>query len=233
MSICGIYLLNFDNNESIYIGQSQDVESRYKRHVREMQQNKHYNYRVQSAYNNFGIPSLLILDQCSPIDLTDREMYWIDEFNSCKQGLNLRDKDESALRGPEANSAKYTREQILKVFELLTTENISRKDIEIATGVPVGNINSIARGASHLWLKEEFPSQYLILENIKYTTIGNSNSHGAHNKKWPDLVSPDGSVYKEITNLKKFCAEHNIPYDQIHRVCAKKANSAHGWKLSP
>lgn len=233
MSISGIYALNFNNGTSIYVGQSQDINTRISRHMREMQQQKHYNYRVQEAYNKFGIPEAVILEQCicNEKTLNDRENFWIDEFDSCRNGLNLRDKDESALRGVNSNAAKYTREQIIDVFEMLLDINNTPKYIESITGVPTGNINCIARSASHLWLKEEFPNKYSILESLKGKRVGIQNTLGSRGKKWPTIVSPEGVQYSDILNLKKFCTEHDIPYDQLHRVCSGKTNTAHGWSV--
>lgn len=234
MSISGIYALNFNNGSHIYIGQSQDISTRVSRHIREMQQQKHYNYRVQKAYNDFYLPEVVILEQNIYDNkiLNARENFWIDEFDSCRNGLNLRDKDESALRGVNSNASKYTREQILSVFEMLLDINNTPKYIESITGVPIGNINCIARSASHLWLKEEFPDRYRLLESLKGKRIGVQNTLGSRGKTWPTIVSPEGILYSEITNLKKFCVEHSIPYDQLYRVCIGRAKTAHGWKLS-
>jgi group I intron endonuclease len=216
----------------IYIGQSQDIHSRYSRHIREMTKNTHYNYKIQEAFNKYGVPELDIIEACQVSELTSKEMFWIDEFDSCKNGLNIRDKDDSALRGPNANSAKYTRKQIIQVFELLIANTpITRKEISQATGVPVGNINCIARGASHLWLKTEFPDEYKVLESYKHKSVGLSQSSIIKNGKTYSLVDSKGVVYSNITNLKRFCNEKDIPYDQIWRLCAGKAKSAHGWKV--
>jgi hypothetical protein len=163
--------------------------------------------------------------------LNDRENLWIEEFDSCRNGLNLRDKDESALRGTNSNASKYTREQILTVFNMLLKVSNTPKYIESATGVPTGNINAIARSASHLWLKEEFPDKYAILESLKGKRNGIQNTLGSRGKKWPTVVSPEGTQYSNILNLKKFCLEHDIPYDQMHRVCSGKNNTARGWSV--
>lgn len=231
MITCGIYLLNFNNYLSVYIGQSQDIESRYNRHIRDLKNNRHYNSKLQNAYRLYNIPFLEILEVCSAEDLTDKEMSWIDEFDSCKNGLNIRDRDDSALRGPNANSAKYSKQQIVDIFFLLIENKHSRATISEKTQVPIGNINSIARGASHLWLKESYPEEYKVLESLKYSTIGKSNSKGAHNKLWPALIDPLGNVYCSINNLREFCSTKNLPYDQFHRLCSGKAKSCHGWKI--
>jgi group I intron endonuclease len=233
MSTSGIYALNFNGGTNIYIGQSQDIDARTSRHIRDMQKQNHYNYRVQGAYNQFGLPEIVVLEvcDCDQESINRKENFWIDEFDSCRNGLNLRDKDESALRGVNSNSSKYTRQQILDTFELLLDINNTSKHIENITGVPSGNINCIARSASHLWLKEEFPDKYILMESLKGKRNGLQNTLASRGKVWPTLVSPNNTLYSNIPNLKKFCSEHMLPYDQIHRVCSGKSSSAHGWKV--
>jgi hypothetical protein len=233
MSTTGIYALNFNSGASVYVGQSQNIERRISRHKNDMQKQNHYNYRIQEAYNLYGLPEGVILEECVYDEkfLNSRENFWIDEFDCCRNGLNLRDKDESALRGVNSNAARYTRDQILKVFELLLNASNSSKYIESITGVPAGNVNCIARSASHLWLKEEFPEKYKVLESLVGKRVGLSHTLGSRGKVWPVLVSPDGKQYSGIVNLKGFCTEHNIPYDQVHRVCKGRTNSAHGWSV--
>lgn len=235
MSICGIYALSFNNGDHVYIGQSQNIHVRISRHMREMQQQKHYNYRVQNAYNKYGLPEAVVIEKCTPNAelLNAKENFWIDEFDSCLNGLNIRDKDESALRGTNSNAARYSKEQILQVFELLLDANNSSKYIESITGVPSGNINCIARSASHLWLKDEYPEKYVILESLKGTRQGLQHTLASKGKKWPIIVAPTGEQYSDIGNLKRFCETHSIPYDQMYRTCTGKRNSksTHGWYI--
>jgi hypothetical protein len=234
MSISGIYALSFNGGEAIYVGQSQDIEKRTRSHLRELTKSKHYNYKIQDAYNKFGTPEIIILEEC-PCDtkvLIRAENFWIDEFDSCRNGLNLRDKDETALRGVNANRAKYSLEQVLAVFDYLLDVKNTPKQISEWTGVPVGNINSISRGASHVWLKSEYPEKYAKLESLKGKRIGIQNTLGSRNRVWPDLVSPVGTKYTGITNLKEFCRLHNLPYDQMCRLCSGRYRICHGWTLA-
>lgn len=53
------------------------------------------------------------------------------------------------------------------------------------------------------------------------------------------LIGPDGSIYSNINNVRKFCAEHNIPNPKpIYALLTKTNPSGHhgfksykGWKL--
>lgn len=87
----GIYKITI-NDYYIYIGQSVDVKSRCKQHLRELKQNKHYNKRLQSVFNKY--PNSIkfeILEECEIDKLDEREMFYIDYYRSygTKHGLNM------------------------------------------------------------------------------------------------------------------------------------------------
>jgi hypothetical protein len=49
-------------------------------------------------------------------------------------------------------------------------------------------------------------------------------------KMHANLVAPDGTVYRDITNLKKFCKDHNISYSVIrHLLLGHTKKSKIGW----
>jgi group I intron endonuclease len=76
-----------------YIGQTQDINRRYKRHMRELENNKSNNVYFQKAWNKYGKDcfKFFIIEKCH-IDLLDeREIYWIKELHShsTESGYNI------------------------------------------------------------------------------------------------------------------------------------------------
>jgi group I intron endonuclease len=231
-NICGIYMMSFNDYNLIYIGQSIDIHKRFSRHLSDLRANRHYNNKITEAFKTFGPPTLDILEVCCSNNLDELENYYIKEFDSCINGLNIRNEEESILRGPLANSAKYTEAQILKIFELLCNPDNSSKYISEITGVPSGNINSIARGASHSWLSERFPDKYAYMISLKGTRNGRQNSLLNRNGKYhPELLSPTGEIYSEIDNLAEFCRTHNLPYCNMNKLVRGKKKSCGGWSV--
>ena len=87
---CGIYKFTNLINNQVYIGQSINIEQRYKQH----KTNCHLPDRNQSkfyqALNEFGIDnfSFEILELCEPDQLNDKEIYWINYYDAVNAGYN-------------------------------------------------------------------------------------------------------------------------------------------------
>ena len=90
MSI-GIYKIENLINGSIYIGQSIDIEKRWSTHISILNQNNHYNAHLQNAWNKYGSENFQfsIVEECKPLELNDREIYWIKKYDSFINGYNL------------------------------------------------------------------------------------------------------------------------------------------------
>lgn len=90
MSI-GIYKIENLINGSIYIGQSIDIEKRWSTHISILNQNNHYNAHLQNAWNKYGSENFKfsIVEECKQFELNDREIYWIDKYDSFINGYNL------------------------------------------------------------------------------------------------------------------------------------------------
>jgi len=71
----GIYLLNF-KDEAFYIGQSQDIETRWKQHRDKFVKGKAAE-KMQNAYNLYGMPMGIILVECHKDFLDTFENYFI------------------------------------------------------------------------------------------------------------------------------------------------------------
>lgn len=52
----GIYALYWEEQDLVYVGQSQDIARRFTEHKRKLKNTSHTNYKVQAAYNLYGIP---------------------------------------------------------------------------------------------------------------------------------------------------------------------------------
>lgn len=51
MKLCGVYILSSSDGEKIYIGSSQDMNKRIKRHFRDLKTNQHHNENLQKLWN--------------------------------------------------------------------------------------------------------------------------------------------------------------------------------------
>ena len=90
----GIYCIeNLETNKK-YIGQSVDVNDRWRRHKYDLNKNSHDNSYLQNAWNKYGEEyfSFYILEYCSADLLDEKERYYIDYYNTLDRdlGYNLK-----------------------------------------------------------------------------------------------------------------------------------------------
>lgn len=222
----GIYSLYWGEQDLIYIGQSQNIESRFKEHINLLNKNKHTNYKVQNAFNSYGLPKLIIIEECSINLLNDLEICWQKEFNSINS-LDLIEAGQVGY-GVNSNSSKYTKLQVLLVFKDLYKSNKNHKEIAFAQKVNIGLVDDISRGSSHLWIKYKYPKLYSKMKKLQtYRVIGVKDKE---NSLKGIVKSPDGEIY-EVYNIEKFCREHNLRGQHLGAVINSKRKIHLGWIL--
>lgn len=233
---CGIYKLVFKGTDKVYIGQSVNIERRYTTHCCTLRNNT-ANYKLIEAYSLYGLPEYEILSECTTVELDTQEDECIDIYNSVDNGFNIH---YTANQAPEYTgfgygNSKYTKDQILKVFDLLVNTNKTYSNIEELTGVPANSVCNISIGRSHVWLKEDYPAEYIKMHNYignreTYVVVSDKLSAKAKGITYPSIKSPDGLVYT-ITNAYKFAKENGLAPNHFQEVLNKHRKSHKGWKL--
>lgn len=86
----GIYKITCLATQEVYIGQSTAISRRWATHRRELKQGVHYNKHMQRTYDKYGEDSFVyeVLEQCPKNKLDEREIFYINLFNSYKKGFN-------------------------------------------------------------------------------------------------------------------------------------------------
>ena len=91
--MCGIYKIQNLINGKIYIGQSVDIQYRFKNHKSESFNPKSnaYDTAIHRAIRKYGVDnfSFDIIEECDQEKLREREIYWIDYYQSFGNGYNL------------------------------------------------------------------------------------------------------------------------------------------------
>lgn len=229
---CGIYKLNFNNTDKVYIGQSINIEKRFKEHIYELC-NQIHSIKMNAAYSLFGIPTLEILIECDSTELDITENEAIDIWNSKVLGFNTSTKASggSSLKGEDSPTSKYSNIQIIEIFNyLIDFPEVSFKDISNITEVPYGTIAMISQGSNHKWLAEKYPDRYLQLLSLKNTRYSLSNSAIRKNINYPKILSPEGICYK-VESPTSFAKLHNLDLSALSRVLNRNRESHKGWRL--
>lgn len=127
--ISGIYKITCVPTGKVYIGQSIDINRRWKEHLTKLINNNHYNEYLQSAWNKYGESNFVfeILEFCEVTELNNREIYYIQKLKTSirKNGFNLDSggksgsfKDEKSKEKLMKPVVQYSIEGVkLKVFK--------------------------------------------------------------------------------------------------------------------
>ena len=86
-----IYKITNDINDKVYIGKTNlTVEERFTQHLRDSAKRKYENRPLYSAINKYGKEHFFVqeLEECLTNDATEREQYWIQYYDSYKNGYN-------------------------------------------------------------------------------------------------------------------------------------------------
>lgn len=120
----GIYKITNKLNGKSYIGQSIDIKRRWKQHKKTTPQ-KNKNQLYQDFYmcgiENFNFE---ILEECDIKELDEREIYWINKFDTFYNGYNLTQGGKISLY-PTQSSVKST--YSLLYNDMVLYKNISFK----------------------------------------------------------------------------------------------------------
>lgn len=165
---CGIYCLYYETDDfQYYIGESLNIEGRYLRHCRELATNKHPNYKLARGHKTFGFPSISIIENTSAEIIKEREVHWIQEYNSFYNGMNLTTGGEGCGYGGDHPRAVYQESTYINILVELSSTKDNFTEIANRLRVDKDIVTNIASGASHTYLAESYPEEYALMMRKK------------------------------------------------------------------
>lgn len=89
---CGVYQFENIITNQRYIGQSAEIEDRYKKHIRLLELGIHHSIKLQKAWDKYGRENFIhsILTECPPDELLEQEGYYVTKYNSHIDGYNMK-----------------------------------------------------------------------------------------------------------------------------------------------
>jgi len=225
----GIYALVFTNCDLIYIGQSINIEKRFKEHIYSFNRGD-ANKKLLEAYKTYNTPELFILEETCQ-DLDSLELHYISKFDTVKNGLNEWAGPIKVLRGQAHPNSKYTNKQIEDIIILLSSDEIlSFKEIAKIVNVPISTVQNVSSGKVGSHLKNSFPKEYTILENRRNNRISEASSARGRGISYPIILSPNGEEYN-IENITKFAEKWGLNRSHLCGVLNGVRKSHKGWRL--
>lgn len=91
-SVSGIYAIYNLINGKRYIGQTKNLYERQCSHIGKLNRGVHANKHLQRSWNKYGANNFefVVLECCEFSQLNERELYWIDYYQSNIYGYNIR-----------------------------------------------------------------------------------------------------------------------------------------------
>lgn len=220
----GIYKLKFETGQ-YYIGQSVNLNNRYKEHCRLLLLNKHHNYKIQELYNKLNVlPTFEIIIECPVSELDTRESALINLKDvNC---LNIKAGGDNNF-GFNALTAKYLTVDIELAFLILVNNpGISHKEVAEFVGVDINTVHDISAGRNRAFteMKVRYPEEYQKLLKQKA-----NNTRG---KNTIVLQHEDGRVVTLISGeFSAFCKANNVQNSNLSKLISGQRKTTMGWKL--
>lgn len=116
--LSGIYKITNLINNKCYIGQSKHVSRRIQEHISSAHRvtAQDYNYPIHCAFRKYGLDNFDFELLESTTDLNIREQYYVNLFDSRKNGYNQTDGGYQSIR-----QIKLTKDDVIRIIEQLKT----------------------------------------------------------------------------------------------------------------
>ncbi len=114
----GIYKITNNVNNKCYIGASKDIEKRFEEHKSQYNSVQNYNKTLYRAFRKYGLNnfSFEIIEETSLENMFNREKYWINFYNSYKEGYNETLGGEGGYAPGEKNNwSKLTEKDVIAI----------------------------------------------------------------------------------------------------------------------
>lgn len=150
---CGIYKITNKINGHSYIGQSIDIERRWRQHINFPKENS--KYPLYQAFIKYGVEnfSFEIIDLCSEDKLNKKEEYYIAKYNTYNNGYN----QTTGGGGSSHLNIKLSNEDILTIYDLLKESPLSQNDIAKIFNVGPDTISEINQGKTRRLSNFSYP----------------------------------------------------------------------------
>ena len=255
MHMTGIYLIRNLQNNKVYIGQSVNIERRFRDHKNRTAYTD-YETPLYKAFRKYGVEnfSFEILEECLSENLDEREIFYISKYKSTQKqfGYNL-------TNGGKGYSGTHSEEHIRKVAEAQrgkphkkpSAETLAKRSASLR-GLKKPKSFSEKMSKIHKGKEISEETRRKISQSLKGRKLSEetkaklreTNKHIVHTeearKKISDKVSKavlqfdkDGNFVNEYKNARIASEETGTRFSSISSCCHGKYKSANGyvWKF--
>lgn len=257
MKKCGIYKIENCVNHKVYIGQSVDIYTRWSAHKKYKKYKDRQHYFLYQAMDKYGIDnfSFTILEECNESDLDDKEIYYIQLYDSYKNGYNMtlggsgvKGGNQSSRNKAPKNIQQFCQHDITEVAKLDKRFNIlayypSVQEAARQNHVEATNISKTLQGRNiycdgYIYMYADVVRElcdnikdlmlYRLLEEVYPYHIDEEHNNQPRKIIVFDLNGNQLGIYDTITEASQ---TYNVDSSSISKVCKGKLKQSKGYKF--
>lgn len=239
----GIYLITNMVNKKVYVGQSLNIEKRYKEHLRSGQPDKYSikNERdtktpIHLAMQKYGVENfqLRVLELCDKESLNEKEKQWIKYYKakdfSC---YNIADggQDSFALKGEYHSQAKLSQKDVDEIKRLIKQGTDFNSILKIFPFISKSSLSMINQGKTWFDEREKYP-----LRKMSTARKGSLNGRAKFTEEQVKEIRERYSQGESPASLKKefgkFASESaisSILYGKSYKYLPIWSNTKKKW----
>lgn len=120
----GIYAIVNKHNRKVYVGQSVNIQKRFKQHMDALERSSHHSKKLQKDYDELGIGNFTfeIIELCTKEQLDEKEKDWMTKFDSIRNGYNVQDPGTKVgwLFKRKTQPSLTIRSELVRIFRELS-----------------------------------------------------------------------------------------------------------------
>lgn len=172
--MCGIYKITNIINGKCYIGQSINIQERWRRHRCFNQDKSHY--PLYLAFAEYGLDNFTfeILEECGLDELNEKEQFYIKKYDSYKTGYNQTIGGQGT-----GHIVKLSDEDVEIIYDLLQNSSILQNDIARMFNIGTDTVSEINQGKTRIKEGYSYPLRNNRSKQFFCIECGKQISHGA------------------------------------------------------
>ncbi len=221
LKLPGVYCITNIFNNKKYIGSSANLNKRFRTHFKELKRNNHYNQYFQNAWNKHGKDSFYfsVLEYTTEDLLTTREQVYLSIFYDEQKNCYNICPTAYSCKGRKTSDATKKKLSWLNSGERNPGYGKPKSE-ETKKRIREGTLGKKRTKAARKRMS-------IVAKNR--TTNPMTGKFKTHNVV---VLSPENKIFGPITNVRKFCEEHNLLYYGFSKLLNNKLKHHRGWILS-
>lgn len=229
----GIYKIENIANNKVYVGSSNNIETRWQKHRALLRHNKHQNSHLQGAWNKYGENSFIfsIVELCPVNSLLSREQYFINtihpEYNQTTTAGKVEMTPDRRRKLSDSITQAYMEGRMQKTTKTVyqydlrgnyIREFTSLKEASEVLGIPVSNISSVLHGRCNVaggYIWRFYKTDKL---GVWFNRMGRPLTKEPHRRRMRNIIAYKGNEVLRFLSTKEASESLGCTLNQLYKA---------------